>query len=138
MFGSKEVLKLANEAFKLFSMKHNVDVVLELVNETEFWNLALQSQIVKEEVEDKLPLKIAALMVHKRLDRIVLCTNIINKLNLSKGKLIAVIMHELYHVLDKDRIKHNTLTDCIKSEERVNEHFRNDFPQIAKLINFKP
>ena len=44
----KEIFRAAEEAFEMFSEKHNIDVYLEFVNEEEFFELSSQSKLVRE------------------------------------------------------------------------------------------
>jgi len=133
----KEIIRAAEEAFDMFSQRHNIDVYLEFVNEEEFFQLSSESKIVREEMKEGLPVKVGSLVAHsKDKDTIILCKDVVNLLARNIDFVKALVLHELYHVLYRKMIKEKKINDFIASEERVHGHFMKEFPYYAKLLEF--
>jgi hypothetical protein len=131
----KKVIKAAEQAYDMFSKKHKVDVFLEFLNEEEFFELSSKSRIIHEELREGLPVKVGSLVVHSgRRETIVLCKDVINLLTKDPEFVKALVLHELFHVLDRGKIKGQDMIDFIESEERVHRDFKKEFPKYAEML----
>jgi len=134
MISAKQIMKLSEEAYELFSKKHKrIEVELEFVNEEEFFELAEKSKLVHLEMEEGLPVKVGSLVMHGKKDIIVLCVDVINLLTKNENFVKALVLHELFHILDKKKVKNN-MGSLIKSEERVHKQFIKEFPKYSALL----
>ncbi len=134
MFSKKEVKSLANEAYKEFYKKHKVSCQISLVHLDEFWKLAKKSPLIKDDIKRKIPLKVGALVVHGVKDVICLNEDIINNLTSNPDFVKALVLHELYHILLKGKVRENTLNEDVKSENRVDFNMEKEFPEYAKYF----
>jgi len=136
MFSAKKIMKLAEEAYEEFSKRHkSMEVELEFVKEDEFFELADRSKLVHLEMREGLPIKVGSLVMHGKKDIIVLCTDVINLLTKNDNFVKALVMHELFHILDKKRVKDSSMNQMIRSEERVHKQFIKEFPNYAELLD---
>ena len=136
MLSAKKIMKLAEESYEEFSKLHkSLDVELEFVDEEEFFDLAGRSKLVHLEMEEGLPVKVGSLVMHGKKDIIVLCTDIVNLLTKNKDFVKALVMHELFHILDKKQVKGKSMKAMIESENRVHKQFIREFPGYAKLLD---
>ncbi|MFH1840491.1 MAG: hypothetical protein ABH849_05065 [Nanoarchaeota archaeon] len=135
MMNEKEVIKAAEQAYSMFSKKHKVDVFLEFLNEEEFFDLSSRSRIIHEEMKEGLPIKVGSLVVHSgRKETIVLCKDVINLLTKDPEFVKALVLHELFHVLDRSKVKGQDMLDFIASEDRVHKDFKKEFPKYAEML----
>jgi predicted metal-dependent peptidase len=132
----KEVMVAAEQAYELFLTKHKVDVYLEFIDEEEFFDLSEKSKIISEEMKEGLPIKVGSLVAHsKDKETIILCINILNFLTKNLDFVKALVLHELYHILYRKKInKTDKVNSFFISEERVHEHFKQEFPNYARIL----
>lgn len=136
MFSAKKIMQLAERSYEEFSKKHKgLEVELEFVKEEEFFDLAERSKLVHLEMEKGLPVKVGSLVMHGTKDIIVLCTDVINLLTKETDFVKALVMHELFHILDKKKVKRKSVNELVKSEKRVHKQFLKEFPGYAKLLD---
>lgn len=134
MFSKKEVKSLAEDAYKEFSNKHKVKCNISLVSLDEFWKLAKKSPLIEDEIKKKIPLKIGALVVHGKKERICLNEDIINNLSDDPNFIKAIVLHELFHIHYKNRVKEINVREETKSEDRVDFAMNKEFPKYMKYL----
>ncbi|MBT7237717.1 hypothetical protein HN865_02560, partial [Candidatus Woesearchaeota archaeon] len=118
MFNRKEVKNIFDETLEEFSKKHKVKCLFELMEFKDFVDLAAKSNIVKEDINSGLPILVGALVVHSsEKDKICMSVDVLNQLSDKKDFVKALIMHELYHILFKSKVKENNLDENLKSEK---------------------
>ena len=133
MLSTRDIRNAVDSSFKEFSRLHKVDCDFELVSEEKFWELARKSKIVELELENHVPLKVGSLVVHSDKDIVVFSKEVLNKLRIDKEGVKTLVMHELYHVINKG-VKNN-FRCCLESEERVHEMFNHEFPKLAMKLD---
>jgi|TARA_Y100000310_G_C20659388_1_gene803825 hypothetical protein len=134
MFTKKGVKELAKIAYSEFSEKHKVSCKISMVNLDEFWKLAKKSKLIQDDIKKRIPLKVGALVVHGEKDNICLNEDILNNLTSDSNYVKAVVIHELYHVYLKKEILENNLVEEIKSENRVDNYIKKEFPKYSKYF----
>tara|TARA_Y100000310_G_scaffold345600_2_gene467103 strand:- start:3042 stop:3467 length:426 start_codon:yes stop_codon:yes gene_type:complete len=134
MLSTRDIRNVVVSTKKDFDRLHKVDCDFELISEEKFWKLARQSKIIQFELENYIPLKVGSLVVHGEKDIVVFSKDVLNKLRITNLGLKALVMHELYHVLNKKRVRNN-FRCCVESEERVHELFREEFPMLARKLD---
>lgn len=135
MLTEKELKKLANESYSEFSKKYKISCVFSFVSLDEFWKLAKRSKLVQDDMRKKIPLKVGALVVHGKRDKICLNVEILNQLTNNSNFVKSLILHELSHVYLKGNVVKDTLDEGIKSENRVESFVREKFPKYSKYLD---
>ena len=133
MLNTRDIRNVVDSSFKEFSRLHKVECDFELVSEEKFWDLARKSKIIQFELENHVPLKVGSLVVHSDRDVVIFSKEVLNKIRVSRRGLKALVVHELYHVLNKRNVKNN-FECCLESEERVHELFNEEFPGLSKEL----
>jgi hypothetical protein len=134
MFSKKEVKSLASEAYSEFSKKHKVSCKISMIDLDEFWRLAKKSKVIQEDIRQKIPLKVGALVVHGKKDTICLNEDIINQMSNDSNFVKAIVLHELFHVLLRSKVKEDNLGESIRSENRVHDYLNKEFPKYSKYL----
>ena len=134
MFSKKEIVDLASQAHSEFIKKHKVNCKISLVSLNEFWNLAKKSKLVQADIKQKIPLKIGAIVLHSKKDVICLNQEILNQIANDPDFVKAIVIHELYHVLLKNKVKEDSLNEEVKSENRVDDYLTKEFPNYSKFF----
>ena len=136
MFTKKDIEFLFDETYSEFSKKHRVKCSLKFVNSDEFSYLAKTSEVVKEGIkEGALPLVGAFVMHSPKKDEVYLSIDLLNEISAGNKDFVkALFMHELYHILLKNQVKAQTLSEEVESEIRAREKMMLEFPKLAKYI----
>jgi hypothetical protein len=134
MLVEKELKKLANEAYSEFSKKYRVGCEFSFVSLDEFWKLAKRSKLVQDDIRRKIPLKIGALVVHGKKDKICLNVEVLNQITDNPNFVKAIVLHELSHVYLKGKVMRDSLNEDIKSENRVESFVQEEFPKYSKYL----
>ncbi len=136
MFNDKEILKIFDEAFKEFNKKHKITCSVEIVDYDKFWEIAKESKLVAEQLKNGIPVIVGALVRHRKDEDIVyLSADVLNQITDDKKFVKAIIMHEFYHILLKDKLKEDSVKEDEKSEERAKEKMREEFPDLAEYLD---
>jgi hypothetical protein len=134
MFSKKEIKKLAFKAYEEFCKKHKVSCKFSLIDLNEFWKLAKKSELVREDLRQRIPLKIGALVAHGEIEVIYLNEDVLNQLTEDPNFVKAVVIHELYHIYLKNRVRENNFKEEVNSENRVEKYIEKEFPKYAKYF----
>ncbi len=134
MFSKKEIKSLASEAHGEFSKKYKVSCKFSLIDLDKFWGLAKKSKIIQDDIKKKIPLKVGAIVIHGEKEVICLNEDIINNLTDDPNFVKAIIIHELFHVYLKNKVRSDDLNEEIKSENRVEFNMEKEFPKYAKYM----
>ncbi len=134
MFVEKELKKLAKEVYSEFSKKYKVSCEFSFVSLDEFWKLAKKSKLVQDDIRRKIPLKVGALVVHGKKDRICLNVEVLNQITNNPNFVKAIMFHELSHVYLKGKVMQDSLNEGIKSENRVESFVQEKFPKYSKYL----
>jgi hypothetical protein len=136
MFNEKKIKIIFNETFKEFSKKHKVDCTFELMEFKDFMNLAEKSNIIQKDIKSGFPVLVGALVVHtNKKAKVCMSVDALNQLSDDNDFVKALIIHELYHILFKSKIKEDSLNENLKSEERVKKTMKKEFPGFSSWLN---
>lgn len=136
MFTENQIKRIYNKAYLEFNKKHKIDCELRFVNEEEFMGLTKLSKIIRNDILEGIPVLVGALVEHEEeRDIVLLSVDILNGIS-SGDKLFvkALITHEFYHVLFKSKVKKDILEEDEKSENRVKNAMKKDFPELANCL----
>lgn len=127
----KRILTLAKKAFHIFP--HNIDEPkFKVLDYEEFKELLLISPIIRHHKED-IEFSPALSYFRGNNPEICFCPEIIRHFNDKDDFIIALALHELYHIWN--RILVNNEQDAMASENLVHHELGKDFPEYAKLLN---
>lgn len=136
MFNEKDIRIIFDETFKEFSKKHKVDCTFELMEFKDFLDLAGKSNIIQKDIKSGFPVLVGSLVVHtNKKDKVCMSVDVINQLSDEADFVKALIIHELCHILFKPKIKENKLSENLKSEERVKNSMKKEFPEYSSWLN---
>lgn len=135
MFSEKDIEGIYSSAFSDFSKKYKINCSFRLVGENEFMEVAKRSKLIKKSLKEGIPVLVGALVEHSnRGDFVYLSVDILNQITDKKQFVKALIMHEFYHVLFKDRVKKDEVSEDLNSELRAKKAMEKDFPRLSKYI----
>lgn len=138
MLTNSQILKIASTACKQFKIRCEVKVIpyskfLPIAEKSPLIQLVLAEGVTFDE------LSVPAVIWHEKKEHIYLCSEIVKKLlkgenNGDQKKFVkAVMYHELFHIINEKKVKHISLPQCFKSEERVCKEFQKEYPRLAEL-----
>ena len=126
----KRIIALARKAFHLFP--HKIDEPkFKVLERDEFEGLLLKSPIIKHHKED-IDFSPALSCFKGDNVEVCFCPEIIRHFNEKDDFIIALALHELYHIWN--RIMVNSEEEAIMSENLVHYELGKDFPEYAKLL----
>lgn len=135
MLTDPKILDIADAAQRHFKL----DCEIKILPYDRFKKIALKSPLIVEVLEEGFSfreLEIPALIYHEEKEHIYLCKKIINELTRNYDKktqeefVKAVLYHELFHILEKNKVKRKNFSQCLKSEERICRDFKRKFPHL--------
>lgn len=133
-----KIKEIALKAINDFNLKCD----LEIISMQKFIPIAKKNPLIKEVLEEGFSfseLNIPAVIHHAESEKIYLCEGIINKLvkdepeEIKEKFIKALVYHELFHVLDESKVKNFNIKECIKSEERVCNEFKQKYPELEDI-----
>ncbi|GEM_PF-2907492 len=134
MLSTRDIQGIVVLGKKEFDRLHKVDCDFDLVNESTFWDVAKKSKLIQFEISNHLSVKVGSLTIHGKKDIVLLSKDVLNQLGIDKEGVKALVIHELYHVLNKKKVR-NTFKCCVDSEDSVDSLFYEEFPELAKKFD---
>ena len=135
MLTELKILEIAHQTQKEF----HLNCEIRFLSYNKFRQIALKSPLISEIIKEGFTFKeleIPALVYHEQREHIYLCKRILNYLmnrydkKTQKEFIKAVLYHELFHILDKNKMRIKNFNECLKSEERICKKFRTNFPHL--------
>lgn len=145
MLTDREVLKIANDTYNDFLADFLIDCKFECVSLKRYIDLAKKTPLIQTYIEQKLYSDVKeiispAIIVHGEVEKMYFCKNILNKIirKLSKEKqkmfVRAIVLHELYHIVNRADTREVNSYLFMKSERRSYQEFKEDYPELYKLL----
>jgi hypothetical protein len=134
MFTKKEILQIGKKAYSDFSKRHKIDCKIKIVKPNKFWKIANQSEIIRNKMNEGIPVEVGAVVLHSKIDTVYVSDLVINTITEDKNFLRAIFMHEFYHVYFKKLLKNNDLKSSFASEKRAKLKLKKDFPKLGKYF----
>ncbi len=145
MLTDREIIKLANDAYAEFLTNFLIECDFELLSLNKFVSF-LEKTVPQDPMKDKSlktikDIHIPVLVVYGEVNKVYFCKNILLKMikRLSKEKqrlfIMALTLHELYHILNNSQNRDLNLYSFVRSEKRANTEFREDYPDLAKVLD---
>ncbi|MEK6904703.1 MAG: hypothetical protein AABW87_03875 [Nanoarchaeota archaeon] len=138
MLTEKEILDIAKQALNYFKIKCEI----KFLPISEFKKVAGKSRLISQVLDEGWTfeeLKIPSLIYHEKKEHIYLnqqiISSIVKKFNKKTQKdfVRSVIYHELFHIMHEHELQKNNFIECLKSEERVCDSFREKYPALYKI-----
>ncbi len=145
MLTDKEILKIANDTYNDFSVDFLIECKFECVSIKKYIDLAKKTPLIQIYIEQKLydsikNVTVPAIVVPGEVEKIYFCKNIVNKIvkKLSKEKqkmfVRAIVLHELYHIVNRSEERDVNSYSFMKSERRAHQEFKEDYPDLYKVL----
>ena len=137
MISEQEILNLAKDITK----KEKLNIVVKFLPYKQFIKEAKKSPLIRQvlkEGNDFYDLNVPSLFSHKT-NIIYLNKKILTKLlhdeplSIQKRFILAIIYHEIFHFINKQKLKDKSLNAALFSEERAEKDFKKHFPSLAAL-----
>ncbi|MEK6934633.1 MAG: hypothetical protein AABW46_02030 [Nanoarchaeota archaeon] len=138
MLSEKEILKIAKNSLKKFNLKAEI----KFLPFKEFLSKAKKSPIIAQTLKEGSSFKelnIPALISHKEKEHIYLSSYILNRLlhdepiSIQKKFIKALLYHEIYHILYKNKIKKINFKNALNQEDLVTLKFREEYPALESI-----
>lgn len=142
MITDREILRLADEVYNDFLSDYLIDCKFEVLPLKKFLKIIEKNGFNELSPKDKQKeIRNPILVIDNDPKKIYLCNLIINKIAkklkkaLQKEFIKAIILHELYHILNRVvGTRDINIYGFIKSEKRAHSEFREDHPELAKVF----
>lgn len=145
MLTDKDILKIANDTYNDFSVDFLIECKFECVSIKKYIDLAKKTPLIQVYIEQKLydsikNVTVPAIVVRGEVEKICFCKNIVNKIvkKLSKEKqkmfVRAIVLHELYHIVNRSEERDVNSYSFMKSERRAHQEFKEDYPDLYKVL----
>ena len=146
MITDREILRLADEVHNDFLSDYLIDCKFEVLPLKKFLKVLEKNGLTQQISTDKPTSKskeigVLILVIDSDPKKIYLCNLIINKIAKKLKKLLqkefikAIILHELYHILNKSiGTRDLNIYGLIKSEKKAHAEFKEDHPELAKVL----
>jgi len=137
MLTEHEILNIAKSIIKKTKLK----IKVKFLAYEKFLEEANKSPLIKkvlEEGNDFYDLNVPSIFSHKK-DTIYFNKKILTKLlhdepfSLQKRFIASITHHEIFHFLNKNKMKDLSLKSALKSEKRSERDFKKYFPSLAIL-----
>lgn len=145
MLNEREILKIANDTYNDFLVDFLIECKFECISIKKYIDLAKRTPLIQLYVEQKLfsnikDITVPAILMRGEVEKMYFCKNIINKIikKLSKEKqkmfVRAIVLHELYHIVNQSEQRDVHSYSFMKSERRAHQEFKEDYPDLYKVL----
>ena len=145
MLNDREILKIANETYNDFSVDFLIECKFECVSLRKYMDLAKKTPLIQVYIDQKLydnikNINVPAIVAHGEVEKMYLCNKImgkiIRKLSKEKQKMFvrAIVLHELYHIVNRSDERDVNSYSFMKSEKRAHQEFKEDYPDLFKVL----
>ncbi len=121
----------------------NLSCEVKIVSLKSFKQIAKKSPLIVQVLKEGYTfeeLQVPALILHSKKEVIYLCKEILNKLVKHYPKKIqtlylkAVLVHELLHLQNKNKVRAITVQESMNSENRISKQLKKLYPELINVI----
>ena len=145
MLTDREILKLADDAYNTFLTAFLVECQFEVASINKFISLIdkntkMQGILKDPSLKSPKDISLPVLITHGEKFKVTFCNTVLSKIlkGFSKEKqkmfIMALTMHELYHIVNKVEDRLLNSYPFIKSDKRALQEFKEDYKDMYEIL----